>query len=402
MSSNINIIPGESVILFTSSTGNYNAVVQDNDGTLKFTGKTAYSGSATFYSASTNNTNQGIATLNSTTKNLELRDLKTIINREWKEITGTTYTTVAGDETKWLIATNAGGCRIDYNGNVFDDGDEIIVTQYGVGQVIVVSGPAPNTTTIESPTGFSNTREQYSTIFGKLYKTPNVLVLGGQLKDRPLTIVTETSERTFALGDENTKYFRFNKETPVTATVPKNSAVAFDIGSVITIEQQGAGVVTVAPVDGDVTINAFDELKTAGQYAVVKLIKVGTDVWTLIGGASGGGGGGGGSNVIEEKNSGYTILLADKGKIFTCNSTSTQTFNLPSVSETDIGTEFTIIKLGVGQVIIDAADSDTIEDSGPGDTIYCSDETYAIICVLLVSATEWVIKFANGTWITTD
>jgi hypothetical protein len=288
MSSNINIIPGESVILFTSSTGNYNAVVQDNDGTLKFTGKTAYSGSATFYSASTNNTNQGIATLNSTTKNLELRDLKTIINREWKEITGTTYTTVAGDETKWLIATNAGGCRIDYNGNVFDDGDEIIVTQYGVGQVIVVSGPAPNTTTIESPTGFSNTREQYSTIFGKLYKTPNVLVLGGQLKDRPLTIVTETSERTFALGDENTKYFRFNKETPVTATVPKNSAVAFDIGSVITIEQQGAGVVTVAPVDGDVTINAFDELKTAGQYAVVKLIKVGTDVWTLIGGASGG------------------------------------------------------------------------------------------------------------------
>jgi hypothetical protein len=186
MAADINIIPDESVIFFTSSTGNFNAVIQDPDGTIKFTGKTAYSGTSTFYSASTNNTNQSILTLNSTTKVLETRDLKTIINREWKEITGTTYTTVAGDETKWLRCTSATNCRIDYDSTVFADGDEIIVTQYGAGQVAIVGDSIglPTTTTIESPTGFATTREQYATIFGKLLKTPKVLVLGGELEDR--------------------------------------------------------------------------------------------------------------------------------------------------------------------------------------------------------------------------
>lgn len=112
--------------------------------------------------------------------------------------------------------------------------------------------------------------------------------------------------------------------------------------------------------------------------------------------------GGGGGNVVEAKNTGYNILTTDDGKIFTCDSTSAQTFNLPSVSSANIGLQFTIIKLGTGQVTIDAADSDTIEDSGAGDTIYCIDETNATISLLLVSDTEWVITYANGTWITTD
>lgn len=105
---------------------------------------------------------------------------------------------------------------------------------------------------------------------------------------------------------------------------------------------------------------------------------------------------------VEAKNTGYTILLADNGKTFTCDSTSAQTFNLPSVDTVDIGTVFTIVKLGTGQVIIDAADSDTIEDSGAGDTIYCADEGDAVITLRLFTSTGWNILFANGTWITTD
>ncbi len=67
-----------------------------------------------------------------------------------------------------------------------------------------------------------------------------------------------------------------------------------------------------------------------------------------------------------------------------------------------IGTEYTIVKLGAGKITVDAADSDTIEDSGIGDTIYCEDSGIATIKLLLVTETNWVITFANGTWITTD
>jgi hypothetical protein len=90
---------------------------------------------------------------------------------------------------------------------------------------------------------------------------------------------------TLVLGDAAI-YVRCNNASPITVTVPKNSVTAFTTGTVITIEQKGAGQVTVSPVDGDVTINAYNGSKTAGQYAVVQVVKVATDVWTLIGGVA--------------------------------------------------------------------------------------------------------------------
>lgn len=110
----------------------------------------------------------------------------------------------------------------------------------------------------------------------------------------------------------------------------------------------------------------------------------------------------GGSGAVEAKNTGYTIQTTDSTKTFTCNSSSAQSFNLPSVSSSDVGFECTVVKLGAGQVTIDAADSDLIEDSGAGDTIYCNDETIATITLKLVTETQWIIKFASGTWTTTD
>lgn len=104
---------------------------------------------------------------------------------------------------------------------------------------------------------------------------------------------------------------------------------------------------------------------------------------------------------VVAKDTGYTILTTDGGKTFSCNSAQGQTFNLPSVASADVGFECTIVKMGTGGVIIDAADSDTIEDSGAGDTIYCADPRYASITLKLVSETHWAIKCAYGTWVTT-
>jgi hypothetical protein len=59
-------------------------------------------------------------------------------------------------------------------------------------------------------------------------------------------------------------------------------------------------------------------------------------------------------------------------------------------------------KINKGQLILQASDNDTIEDSGPGKTIYCKDEEFAIITLKLITETQWILKTGgNGTWITT-
>jgi flagellar basal body rod protein FlgF len=74
-----------------------------------------------------------------------------------------------------------------------------------------------------------------------------------------------------------------NKGTACTLTVPKNSAVAFSIGTTIAIRQKGAGQVTIAPVDGDVILNYPVGLKISNQYGIASLIKIDTNIWSVIG-----------------------------------------------------------------------------------------------------------------------
>jgi hypothetical protein len=108
--------------------------------------------------------------------------------------------------------------------------------------------------------------------------------------------------------------------------------------------------------------------------------------------------------ILTAENAGKTLVTGDMNKVYTCDSASPQTFNLPSVGAGDVGMWITIIKLGAGSVIIDAADSDTIADSGVGLTIYNDmiTETWATITLMLASETKWVITSSDGTWITTQ
>jgi hypothetical protein len=88
---------------------------------------------------------------------------------------------------------------------------------------------------------------------------------------------------TLVLADAG-KLVRCSNANAITLTIPKNSSVEFATGTVIYVEQQGAGVITVAPVDGDVTINSTAK-KTWGQYSVIELMKLDTNLWNVIGGS---------------------------------------------------------------------------------------------------------------------
>jgi len=80
------------------------------------------------------------------------------------------------------------------------------------------------------------------------------------------------------------KVVRVTHAEAKTLTVPKNSAQPMPVGTKIAVVQGGAGQITIAPVDGDVTLESYDSaLKLVGQYAGAVLIKMDTDTWLLEG-----------------------------------------------------------------------------------------------------------------------
>ncbi len=73
--------------------------------------------------------------------------------------------------------------------------------------------------------------------------------------------------------------------TAATATdvrIPTNAGIAFPIGTKITIIQEGAGQVTIAPTAG-VTLNSAVGAKLAAQKAVAHIVKTATDTWYAYG-----------------------------------------------------------------------------------------------------------------------
>ena len=135
------------------------------------------------------------------------------------------------------------------------------------------------------PTGHTGPTGAASTVAGPTGPTGATGATGAAGTMATKVTINDQSGTTYTLVlDDAGKYIRCENVAAITVTVPKNSVVAFETGTVITIEQKGAGTVTVAPVDVDVTINAYDGLSTYGQYAGLQLIKVDTNVWTCIAG----------------------------------------------------------------------------------------------------------------------
>jgi hypothetical protein len=97
-----------------------------------------------------------------------------------------------------------------------------------------------------------------------------------------------------------------------------------------------------------------------------------------------------------------TLTTSDLGKNIRVTSSSSRTVTLPSVDASNDGSKVRITKLGSGNVIIQAADSDLIGDSTAGGTCTnsTSTETYAYLDLEYVdSAVKWLMS-GSGTWTT--
>lgn len=102
----------------------------------------------------------------------------------------------------------------------------------------------------------------------------------GTLKD--IVQNTQVASYTLALGDAG-KVVEMNVANANNLTVPPNSSVAFPIGTVIGVDQIGAGQTTIVPGSGVTIRSAGSLVKLANRYSSVVLRKRATDEWILAG-----------------------------------------------------------------------------------------------------------------------
>lgn len=96
-----------------------------------------------------------------------------------------------------------------------------------------------------------------------------------------LTIVDKTADHTLVLSDVGA-YLRMNSPSPTNLTVPPNLAVGSPIGAQVHVRQVGAGAVTLVPGAG-VTLLTAETLKLRKSGSTATLVKVGTDIWDVMG-----------------------------------------------------------------------------------------------------------------------
>ena len=95
------------------------------------------------------------------------------------------------------------------------------------------------------------------------------------------TGTTKTADYTAALVDESS-YIWMNVGSANNFTVPPNSSVAFDNGTMMTIINYGAGQTTIVAGSG-VTLYSSPGLKLRAQYSVATIVKYTTDTWLVYG-----------------------------------------------------------------------------------------------------------------------
>ncbi len=145
----------------------------------------------------------------------------------------------------------------------------------------VVSGSA--TLTLPSATGTIVTASDVSTTLGSYLTTSSAGSTYAPLIVTTATPTFSSNNYTLVLDDAHKILLASNSSTSGTVTVPLNSSVAYATGTTITITQTGSGQLTLTPTGG-VTINSFQsQLKFAGQYASVQLIKTAENTWLAVG-----------------------------------------------------------------------------------------------------------------------
>ncbi len=97
----------------------------------------------------------------------------------------------------------------------------------------------------------------------------------------------KTDDYTLVLNDSYQNLVPMNKATAVALKIPTNATAAIPVGTVITVLNKGAGLVTISAVtSGTTTVlsaGATAASPTLAQYKSAACIKTAADVWYVVG-----------------------------------------------------------------------------------------------------------------------
>ena len=96
-----------------------------------------------------------------------------------------------------------------------------------------------------------------------------------------------------------------------------------------------------------------------------------------------------------------TLTTWEFGKIILFNiGTSIVTCNLPTVTEKDLWSWVTIMRMGTGRLIVTPDNASRIEYSSLGGSLYCIEQkrTVANATLQVVSSNQWAIIAGLGVW----
>ena len=119
------------------------------------------------------------------------------------------------------------------------------------------------------------------------YSTGDVLTAVDMNGLVAFTTNTQTADYTPVSADQYQSLVLMNKATAVNFTIPTNASVAYQIGTVITVLNIGAGTCTIKAVtSGTTTVlsaGANAAQPTLAQYKSAACIKTATDTWYVVG-----------------------------------------------------------------------------------------------------------------------
>ena len=100
-------------------------------------------------------------------------------------------------------------------------------------------------------------------------------------------VADKTDDYTLVLNDSYQNLIPMNKGTAVALNIPTDATAAIPVGTVITVLNKGAGLVTISAVTpGTTTVlsaGATAASPTLAQYKTAACIKTAADVWYVVG-----------------------------------------------------------------------------------------------------------------------
>lgn len=94
---------------------------------------------------------------------------------------------------------------------------------------------------------------------------------------------TQTGTAYTLVGGDARKVVEMNNAAANTVTIPTNASVQFAVGTVIDIQQIGAGVTTISPIAGVTLRSTASPVVTTGQYSrSIRIRKRATDEWIVM------------------------------------------------------------------------------------------------------------------------